>query len=300
MMPRAAVIQMCSGPDRAVNLAAAGSLLEAAAQAGARLAVLPENFAFLGRGETDRIAVAEAPGDGPAQDFLSRRARELGLWIVGGTLPILEPGEDRPRAASILFDPQGLAVARYDKLHLFDVSLPGLDEGYRESAGTSAGHGAVVAESPLGNLGLAVCYDVRFPELFRSMMASGLETISLPAAFTVPTGRAHWELLVRARAVDNLAFVLAAAQWGEHEGGRRTWGDSMIVSHWGEVLGRRREGVGIVVADLDLEAQAEARRRFPALSHCRPPDALRLRGRASRDEERGSLATNTDSNERPE
>lgn len=276
-MPRAAVIQMCSGPDVEANLASAGELLEAAAEAGAELAVLPENFSFLGRGEADRIGVAERPGAGPAQDFLSARARELGLWIVGGTLPVLVPGEARPRAASILFDATGRPVARYDKLHLFDVSLPGGDEGYRESAGTCRGEGTVVTDSPLGRLGLAVCYDVRFPELFRSMTDAGLEAISLPAAFTVPTGRAHWELLVRARAVDNLAFVLAAAQWGEHPGGRRTWGDSMIVNHWGEVLVRRPAGVGIVVADLDQDAQREARRRFPVLAHRLGPDAMRLR-----------------------
>jgi nitrilase len=276
-MSRAAAIQMCSGPDRTANLTAAATLLEAAAEAGAELAVLPENFSFLGRGETDRIAMAERPGDGPAQEFLAAKARELGLWIVGGTLPVLEPGEACPRAASLLFDDRGHAVARYDKLHLFDVSLPGTQEGYRESAGTCRGEGVVVADSPLGRLGLAVCYDVRFPELFRSMLGAGLEAISLPAAFTVPTGRAHWELLVRARAVDNLAFVLAAAQWGEHEGGRRTWGDSMIVNHWGEVLARRRDGAGIVVADLDHEAQREARRRFPALDHRLSPEALLLR-----------------------
>jgi nitrilase len=155
--------------------------------------------------------------------------------------------------------------------------VPGSDEGYRESAGTAPGVGAVLAATPAGRLGMAVCYDVRFPELFRSMSDAGLEAISLPAAFTVPTGRAHWQLLVRARAVDNLSFVLAAAQWGEHEGGRRTWGDSMIVDHWGQVLARRREGVGVVVADLDLEAQRDARRRFPLLTHRLPPDALRLR-----------------------
>jgi deaminated glutathione amidase len=276
-MPRVAVLQMCSGPDPGINLAAARELLEAAAAAGARLAVLPENFSFLGRSESDRIAHAERPGDGPVQAFLGATARELGLWIVGGTLPLLEPGDPRPRAASILFDDEGRAVARYDKLHLFDVRVPGTEEGYRESAGTAPGDRAVVAASPLGKLGLAVCYDVRFPELFRSMADGGLAAISLPAAFTVPTGRAHWELLVRARAVDNLAFVLAAAQWGEHPGGRRTWGDSMIVDYWGEVLARRREGVGIVVADLDPEAQREARARFPALDHRRPPDMLRLR-----------------------
>lgn len=276
-MPRAAVIQMCSGPDVAANLASAATLLEAAAEAGAELAVLPENFSFLGRGEADRIDVAEPPVDGDVQGFLAARARELGLWIVGGTLPVLAPGEARPRAASILFDNTGRAVARYDKLRLFDVSLPGADEGYRESAGTCRGEGTVVTDSPVGRLGLAVCYDVRFPELFRSMVDAGLEAISLPAAFTVPTGRAHWELLVRARAVDNLAFVLAAAQWGEHPGGRRTWGDSMIVNHWGEVLARRPAGVGIAVADLDPAAQRDARRRFPALAHRLGPDALRLR-----------------------
>jgi len=275
MMPRVAVIQMSSGPDLEANLAQAEALLEEAASAGASLAVLPENFSFLGRSETDRIARAEAPGDGPVQAFLASRARQLGLWIVGGTLPVLEPGESRPRAASILYDTDGAAVARYDKLHLFDVGLPGSDEGYRESAGASAGHGAVVTASPAGRLGLAVCYDVRFPELFRSMTTAGLETISVPSAFTVPTGRAHWELLLRARAVENLAFVLAAAQWGEHEGGRRTWGDSMIINHWGEVLARRREGIGVIVADLDMKAQREARRRFPALEHRRPPEALR-------------------------
>lgn len=275
MMPRVAVIQMCSGPDRGANLAQAGALLDEAARAGASLAVLPENFSFLGGSERDRIACAEAPDDGPAQAFLAARARQLGLWIVGGTLPVLEPGEPRPRAASILYDAAGMRVARYDKLHLFDVGLPGSDEAYHESSGTSPGDGVVMTASPAGRLGLAVCYDVRFPELFRSMASAGLETISLPSAFTVPTGRAHWEVLLRARAVDNLAFVLAAAQWGEHEGGRRTWGDSMIINHWGEVLARRREGIGVVIADLDMEAQREARRRFPALEHRRTPEALR-------------------------
>ncbi|MGD9388426.1 MAG: carbon-nitrogen hydrolase family protein [Gammaproteobacteria bacterium] len=277
MSIRVAVIQMTSGQDRTANLAAAGELLAAAAQQDARLAVLPENFAFLGRSETERVTVAEQPGDGPAQAFLAQQAHELGLWIVGGTLPLQEPGEPRPRAACLLYDQQGMLAARYDKIHLFDVGVPDSDETYRESAGTMPGMGAVVAESPLGRLGLAVCYDVRFPELFRSMSEAGLAAVALPSAFTAPTGRAHWELLVRSRAVDNLACVLAAAQWGEHPGGRRTWGDSMIVNHWGEVLARRREGVGVVVADLDLEAQREARRRFPVLNHRRPVEDLRVR-----------------------
>lgn len=277
MTVRAAVLQMCSGADQQRNLAMAQELLATAAAQGAVLAVLPENFAFMGRNEMDRIAAAEHPGDGAAQAFLSAQARALGMWIVGGTLALIQPGAERPRAASLLYDDTGRLVARYDKLHLFDVGLPGLDEGYRESDGASAGTRAVVAPSPLGGLGLAVCYDVRFPELFRSMSACGLEAISLPAAFTVPTGRAHWEVLIRARAVENLCCVLAAAQWGEHAGGRRTWGDSMIVNHWGEVLARRPEGVGVVVADIDMQAQHEARRRFPALQHRRSPETLRVR-----------------------
>lgn len=277
MSIRVAVIQMTSGQDRGANLAAAGELLATAARQGARLAVLPENFVFLGRSEVERMTVAEAPGDGPAQAFLAQQARELGLWIVGGTLPVLEPGEPRPRATCLLHNDRGELVARYDKIHLFDVGVPNSPESYQESAGTAPGRGAVVAETPLGRLGLAVCYDVRFPELFRAMAETGMSAISLPSAFTAPTGRAHWELLVRARAVDNLSCVLAAAQWGEHPGGRRTWGDSMIVNHWGEVLARRREGVGVVVADLDLEAQRAARRRFPVLDHRRPAEELRVR-----------------------
>lgn len=274
---RAAVLQMCSGPGLEANLATAAALLEEAAAADARLAVLPENFAFMGRSEADRIAVAEPPGHGRVQEFLAARARELGLWIVGGTVPVLEPGEERPRAASLLLDAGGRTVARYDKLHMFDVDLPGSDEGYRESNGTMPGSGTVVADAPLGRLGLAVCYDVRFPEMFRAMAETGFDALALPAAFTVPTGRAHWELLLRARAVENLAVVLAAAQWGEHATGRRTWGDSMIVNHWGEILARRPEGVGIAVADLDLAAQQEARRRFPVLSNRRPAPVLQPR-----------------------
>jgi nitrilase len=211
------------------------------------------------------------------QDFLAAQARQLGIWIVGGTLPVLEPGESRPRAACLLYDDHGRLAARYDKIHLFDVNLPGSSEGYRESDGIAPGAEAVVAAVPWGRLGLAVCYDVRFPELFRVMSAAGMDAVALPAAFTVPTGRAHWELLVRARAVDNLVCVLAAAQWGEHPGGRRTWGDSMIVNHWGEVLARRREGTGVVVADLDLAAQREERQRFPVLEHRRAQGVLRMR-----------------------
>ena len=269
MNVRVAVVQMCSGLDVNANLAEAGAWLGEAAEGGAQLAVLPENFAFMGRREDDRVAIAEAPGEGPIQDFLATRAAALGLWIVGGTVPVSEPGESRPRAASILYDPSGAAAARYDKIHLFDVGIPGRSEGYRESAGTSPGETVVVADTPAGRLGMAVCYDLRFPELFRDMAAGTLDAISLPAAFTVPTGEAHWEVLLRARAVENLCSVLAAAQWGHHDGGRSTWGHSMIVNHWGEVVACRPGGTGVAIADLDLEAQGRARERFPALTHRR-------------------------------
>ncbi len=254
-----------------------GQLLESAARQGARLVVLPENFAFLGRSEADRVAMAEPPGAGPMQDFLAAQARELGLWIVGGTLPVLEAGESRPRAACLLYDAQGPPCRALRQDPPVRRQPARGSEGYRESDGIAPGAEAVVAAVPFGRLGLAVCYDMRFPGLFQVMSASGMDAVALPAAFTETTGRAHWELLVRARAVDNLACVLAAAQWGEHPGGRRTWGDSMIVNHWGEVLARRREGEGVVVADLDLAAQREARQKFPVLEHRRAQGTLRVR-----------------------
>lgn len=276
MSIRVAAIQMCSGTDVADNLAVAERLLRAAASEGAILAVLPENFAFLGRSERERATIAETGGEGPMQEFLARQARALGLWVVGGTIPLLERDEARPRAACLLYDPTGRLAARYDKIHLFDVGLPGANESYHESAGTSPGRRAVVAHTTLGRLGLAVCYDVRFPELFRAQSGAGVDCIALPAAFTRPTGRAHWEILVRTRAVENLVPVVAAAQWGEHASGRQTWGDSMVVNHWGEVLARLPDGVGIAVADLDAGAMQEARRRFPALDHRLPPGQLEM------------------------
>lgn len=269
MSARVAAIQMCSGLDVDANLDQAGRLLEAAAAGGAVLAVLPENFAFMGQREADRVAIAEAPGAGPVQSWLSERSSALGLWIVGGTVPVGEPGENRPRAACIVYDAQGQVAARYDKIHLFDVALPDGGQSYRESAGTTPGETLVVADTPAGRLGLAVCYDLRFPEMFRAMAAASLDVISLPAAFTVPTGEAHWDILVRARAVENLCGVVAAAQWGDHEGGRRTWGHSMVVNHWGEVLACQAEGIGVAIAELDPDAQAQARARFPALAHRR-------------------------------
>ena len=268
-MRKIAAIQLCSGPDVRANLRSASRWLDEAARRGARLVVLPENFAFLGGNDHERIAAAEPPGDGPIQAFLSDRARARGMWIVGGTLPMSVPGGKRVRAACLLYDDQGAVVARYDKMHLFDVSLPERNEHYRESNATEPGSEMCVAATPFGKLGLAVCYDVRFPELFRRLLDAGMELLALPAAFTVPTGRAHWEVLVRARAIENLCPVIAAAQEGRHPHGRETYGDSMIVSAWGEVRERLPHGEGLIVADLDTMQGSDVRTRFPALNHRR-------------------------------
>jgi nitrilase len=285
-MTHAAVIQMTSSSSVATNLANARQLLERARANGAALASLPENFAIMGRTEADKIEVAENMGEGAIQSFLSLSARELGMWIIGGTIPITVEAPGRVAAACLVFDDAGRCVARYDKIHLFDVDLPDREEQYRESATIAAGSAPVVVSTPIGRVGLAVCYDIRFPELFRALLAQGAEVLSLPSAFTAPTGRAHWELLVRARAVENLCYVLASAQSGTHENGRETWGDSMIVDPWGQVLDRVAAGPGLAVAAIDRTLQKELRSRFPALSHRRfevvPPtgEAAQLKIRA--------------------
>jgi nitrilase len=264
---KVAALQMTSAADVGLNLEIAAQLLAEARAAGARVAVLPENFSFMGMRDVDKRAVAEADGDGPVQRFLSQQARELGLWIVGGTTPIAQQAGERVAAACLVYDDHGRRAARYDKMHLFDVDVPGKAESYRESKNTAPGSRAVLIPTPAGLLGLSVCYDMRFPELYRQMSAAGAQWFTMPAAFTVPTGRAHWETLLRARAIENLSYVVAAAQWGRHASGRDTYGDSLVVDYWGTVLSRLGSGVGVVIAQLDLAAQAEARRNFPALTH---------------------------------
>jgi deaminated glutathione amidase len=264
---KVATLQMNSGPDVARNLGVAGQLLADAATAGAVLAVLPENFAIMGAKEADRLAVAEAPGSGPIQDALAELAQKLSLWIVAGTLPLRGRSPQRVAPACIVFDANGRQVARYDKIHLFDVDIPEKKETYRESATFEPGKEPIVIETPVGRLGLSVCYDMRFPELYRRLSAQGAQLLAMPAAFTVPTGQAHWEVLLRARAVENLCYVLAAAQWGGHANGRETYGDTMIVDYWGRVLARQATGDGVVVAEIDQAAQAGVRAGFPALKH---------------------------------
>jgi len=264
---KVAAIQMTSGPEVGANLEQAGALLEEAAALGARLAALPENFSFMGLKDADKRTVAEPQGRGPVQDFLSASARRLRLWIVGGTVPLVAGPDGRVAAASLVYDSDGVRVARYDKIHLFDVDLPGRAESYRESAHVAPGSHAALLDTPVGRLGLSVCYDVRFPELYRHLSAGGAQLFSVPSAFTSPTGRAHWETLLRARAIENLCYVVAPAQSGFHASGRETYGDSMIVDYWGRILQRLPRGRGCAVAEIDLTAQTSVRESFPALGH---------------------------------
>lgn len=268
---RLAAIQMTSGADVAANLRQARACLEEARRQGAGLAVLPENFAYMAADESARSALAEADGTGPIQDFLSKVARECGLWIVGGTIPLVSSERDRPFAACCVWDDQGARVGRYDKIHLFDVRVPDSAEAYRESRRTMAGSNPLVLGTPFGQLGIAVCYDLRFPELFRSMLDREVNVIAVPAAFTQRTGQAHWHTLLRARAIENLSYVVAAAQSGEHPGGRLTYGHSMVIGPWGEVLAEAEAGPGVVSATMDVDYLQKLRAQFPALSHRRLP-----------------------------
>ena len=269
-MTRVAAVQMVSSADVGRNLAAAAGLLRQCREQGALVAALPENFAFMGLREADKLAIAEEDGAGPIQATLASLARELGLWIVAGTVPLRLPDDaTRIAAASLVYDADGRRVARYDKIHLFDVAIPGKDERYQESASVRPGSVPVCVDTPVGRLGLAVCYDVRFPELFRRLLDCGAEWFCLPSAFTAPTGRAHWEILLRARAIENLCHVVAPAQSGFHENGRETHGDSMIVDCWGRVLARLPRGTGVVVGEIDLVRQREVRQNFPCVEHRR-------------------------------
>lgn len=265
-MSKIAAVQMASGPLYRANLTEAGRLIAMAAAGGARLVALPENFALMPIQEADRLALAEEDGRGPLQDFLADQARTHGIWLVGGTIPLKAQQPGKVRAACLVYNERGELVARYDKIHLFDVELENA-ERYRESATIEAGDRPVVIETPCGRIGLAVCYDLRFPELFRRLLDQGAELFIVPSAFTARTGRAHWETLVRARAIENLAYLVAPAQGGYHVNGRETHGDSMIVSPWGEVLDRLPRGSGVVLAECDLRQVQRIRTAFPSIRH---------------------------------
>jgi deaminated glutathione amidase len=272
-----AAVQMVSTPDWPANREAAARLVAEAAAAGAQLVLLPEYFCILGRRDTDKLALAEDPGGGPIQAFLSGLAREHEIWLVGGTLPVQTPALDgQPQRAlnrCCVYAPDGHLAARYDKLHLF--SFDNGRESYDEGRTLSAGDGPVAVQAgPLQNgqglrVGLSVCYDLRFPELYRALMNPPCDVLCVPAAFTYTTGQAHWELLLRARAVENQCYVLASAQGGTHPNGRRTWGHSMVVGPWGDVLDELPEGEGFVMADVDSTHLGQVRAQLPALKHRR-------------------------------
>ena len=266
-MGKVAAIQMTSGHVVADNLAVAGEMLREAKDLGCDIACLPENFSFIGLRDADKLEVAEDEGDGVVQSFLGDTARKLKMWILGGTIVIRRDTDRRVANSSLLIDAAGKRVARYDKIHLFDVTIPGRDEQYRESTHVAAGRDLVVADTPVGRLGLSVCYDMRFPELYRELGTKGAQWLAMPAAFTVPTGRAHWETLLRARAIENLCYVVAPAQSGMHTSGRETYGDSLIVDYWGQVLSRLAKGTGVITAEFELAKQTETRARFPALDN---------------------------------
>jgi nitrilase len=262
-----AALQMVSTPDVARNLEAAERLIAQAAAAGAGLAALPEYFCLMGQRDTDKLALAEAPGDGPIQRFLSAAARRHGLWLIGGTLPLQAGDGERALNSNGVYAPDGTLAARYDKVHLF--AFDNGREHYDEGRTLRAGSEPVALQAGPMRVGLSICYDLRFPELYRALMNPPCDLLSVPAAFTYTTGRAHWELLLRARAVENQCYVLAAAQGGTHENGRRTWGHSMVVDPWGDVVALHEEGEGVAVAEVDLERIAEVRRQLPALKHRR-------------------------------
>lgn len=268
-MSKCAAIQMASSPNIRSNLIAAERLIEEAANAGAKLAALPENFALMGDHELDKVKVKEIDGSGPIQDFLASVAKKYALWVVGGTIPIAGDADNKVRATCLVYNDRGERVARYDKMHLFDVNVPGTDEIYRESDSIEAGNEPVVIDTPFGRLGLAVCYDLRFPEFFRNMSKQGVEILVIPSAFTAETGAAHWELLLRARAVENLCYVIAPNQGGFHLNGRRTFGHSMIIDPWGVVLDCYKTGNGFVCADINPERLEKVRGSFPVLHHRR-------------------------------
>ena len=260
---RMAALQMISGPRVADNLAVAGRLIEEAVAQGAQLVALPEYFPIIGAADADRVRAREDFGNGPVQDWLAATAQRHGLWIFAGSIPLTATDANKMRNSSLVFNPAGECVARYDKIHLFGFARG--SEKYDESAFIEPGSQPVAVDTPFGRVALSICYDLRFPELFRSLGA--VDLILMPAAFTDTTGRAHWEILLRARAIENQCYLLAVGQGGRHENGRRTHGNSMIVDPWGEILDRKMTGPGIAIADLDHARIAEIRESLPALAH---------------------------------
>ncbi len=267
-MTNVAVVQMVSTNTVAENLDQARKLIAEAASKQAKLISLPENFPLMGKKDADRLAIKESLGTGPLQLFLSEQAKQHQIWLLGGTIPLGSTNPDKVYPASLLYNPKGECIAHYNKIHLFDVLVDeSNDESYCESDNFEAGNEIIVATTDIGNIGLSVCYDLRFPEMYRKMHDDNVQIITAPSAFTATTGEAHWELLLRTRAIENLCYVLASNQGGTHVNERETWGHSMIVDPWGSILASVDKGVGIAVAEIDLEKQRKLRTMFPVLEH---------------------------------
>jgi nitrilase len=267
---KVAMVQMVSGADVAANLKQAGDLVAQAAAQGAELVLLPEYFCLIGQRDADKLALQEAPGRGPLQDFLAQAAQQAGVWLVGGTIPLSTADPQRVFNSTLVFNPQGQQVARYDKMHLFrfDNGLENYDESRVLQAGARPTQFALPSQDGhTWQVGLSVCYDLRFPEMFRHYAQHGADLLLLPAAFTYTTGQAHWEVLLRARAIENLAYVGAAAQGGTHPSGRQTWGQSLEIDPWGQLLAQQAQGSAVVLAELDSARVAQCRAQLPALQH---------------------------------
>lgn len=262
---KVAAIQMVSTPAPAHNMARARQLVEEAARQGAQMVLLPEYWPVLGMRETDKLDVAEQVGEGPLQEFMSQLAQDTGIWLIGGTVPLAASQPGKVLNTCLVFNPAGESVARYDKIHLFGFSKG--TESYDESRTIVAGSSVGSFASPMGKVGLSVCYDLRFPELYRALGDCAL--IVVPSAFTYTTGRAHWEILLRARAIENQCYVLAAAQGGRHANGRTTWGHSMLIDPWGEIISVLDEGEGVVIGEMDAQQIEAVRSSLPALQHRR-------------------------------
>lgn len=266
---RVAAIQMNSGPDVASNLELAGQLLAGAAADGCKLAVLPENFALMPEKSRDKARYAEQAGAGPIQSFLAAAAQRHDLWIIAGSMPLVSPESERVYGACPVYDSDGKQRGVYRKIHLFDVKLPDREESYQESWSMYPGDEPVCVDTPAGKVGLSICYDLRFPELYRTLVSAGATIFTVPAAFTRVTGKAHWHTLLRARAIENLAYVIAPGQYGEHADNRSTFGHSMIIDPWGRILAEQAEGNCPVSADIDPDLPAKIRSEFPALANRR-------------------------------
>ncbi len=264
-MARVGLVQMVSSAKVADNLLQVEHYMAQAKNEQVELVVLPENFAFMGIKDTDKWRIAETYGEGPIQEKISQLAKKFGLWIVAGTIPLKGVGT-KVRSSCIVYDDQGLSVARYDKIHLFDVRVSE-HEAHQESSTVERGNELVVVDTPVGKIGLTVCYDLRFPELYQQLMIRGAQLFTIPSAFTAVTGQAHWEVLLRARAIENLCYVLASNQSGYHENERQTYGHSMVVEPWGRVLVQKETSVGLVTADIDLQRLQQLRQHFPCIEH---------------------------------